>query len=167
VLRIASPDHQQHHHNSGWWQNTPTASGLDSNSIFSEEELNNRDLLAPDQPKNRWPNHSPKSVELLVQEYYAKKMFEDTYHCRNRQIINKWTTGKNRKTCVAFAKRDQIWTKIANLAGLEPRNAHLQYDKFVQVAIGFRGMSRNLFQTKHCVIKKEKDELLHQDYNNH
>jgi hypothetical protein len=136
ALRIESPEHQQQHHDSGWLQNTPTASGLDSNSIFSEEELNNRDLSAPDQPNNRWPNHLPKSVELLVQDYYAKKMFEDTCNCRNRQIVNKWTTVKNRTAYVEFTKRDQIWKKIANLAGLEPRNAHLQYDKMVQVAIG-------------------------------
>jgi hypothetical protein len=161
VLRIASPGHHKQHHNSGWLKNTPTASGLDSNSIFSEEELNNRDLSAPDQPNNRWSNHLPKSFELLVQEYYAKKMFEDTCHCRNRYIINKWTTGKNRTKYVAFTKRDQIWTKHANLAGLEPRNAHLQYDKMVQATIGFRVVSCNLFRTKHCVIKKKKDDVLH------
>jgi hypothetical protein len=67
VLRIASSDHQQQHHDSGWLQNTPTSSGLDSNSIFSEEELKNRDLSAPDQPNNRWPNHLTKSVDILVQ----------------------------------------------------------------------------------------------------
>jgi hypothetical protein len=164
VLCVASPEHQQQHHDSGWLQNTPTDIGLDSNSIFSEEELNNRDLSAPDQPNNRWPNHLPKSVELLVQEYYAEKMFEDTCHCRNRQIINKWTTGKNRTKYVAFTKRDQIWTKNASLAGLGSRNAQLQYDKMVQVvqvAIGFRGASCNLFQTKHCEIKKKRDDVLH------
>jgi hypothetical protein len=133
VLRIASPDHQQQHQDSFWFQNTPTDIGLDSNSIFSEEELNNRDLSAPYQPNNRWPNQLPRSVELLVQEYYANKMFEDTCHCRNRHIINKWTTGKNRTKNVAFTKRDQIWTNIANLAGLEPRNAHLQYEKWCRL----------------------------------
>jgi hypothetical protein len=124
-------------------------------TIFSEEELKNRDLPAPHHPNNRWQNDFPKSVELLVQEYYAKKKFESTCHCKNRQIISRWKMGTNRIKYAVFAKRERIWKKIANLAGLEPRNAHKQYNKMVNVAVGYTEMTCNHFRMKHCVKRKK------------
>ena len=77
ILRVASPDNEQQNHVS------------DLQNIFTEDNLKNMDLPQPVEPNNRWPNDLPKTVELLVEEYYSKKMFEPTCHCRNRQIINK------------------------------------------------------------------------------
>jgi hypothetical protein len=71
-------------------------------------------------------------------------MYEPTCQCKNSQIV------------AAFTKREQIWKQIASMAGLEPRIAHNQFKKMIQVAACHMNISCRKFQEKDCLVKKKK-----------